>query len=252
LKKNNPIQLSIPEPCSQDWNAMTSDAKGHFCAHCQKSVIDFTEWTDADLYAFFSKNNQSVCGRFKADQLDRAIQFPVQQPTRLYRVAIALGLSLLFTQLPTTHARPKPPLTDQYILSTQEVPQNDTTGTDSLVIKGTVLDATKQPAINAIVSVEQCGVNIGGTVTDIDGNFEIVLPDSIKGVNIQLKTAYAGHMTAIFPYDATKQTIIIPLKATESLGMIDRVIIYKRPIIDPAHPGPNTTFTHEQIKNIPR
>lgn len=231
---------------------MTPDTKGRFCAHCQKSVIDFTEWTDADLHAFFTKNNQHVCGRFLSTQLDRAIQLPVQQPTRLYRIAMALGLSMMFTQLPATHARPKPPLTEQNALTKQELPQNDTTGTDSLVIKGTVLDATTQPAINAVVNVLQNGKDIGDAVTDIDGNFEIVLPDSIKMSNIQLKALYTGHMTTIFPYDATKSMMILQLKATEGLGMIDRVIIYKRPIIDAVHPGPNTIITHEQIKNMPR
>lgn len=71
------IQLSIPEPCHEDWDKMTNVDKGKFCGACQKKVIDFTNMSDEQLMAFFRKPAiGSTCGRFMGEQLDRNIEIP--------------------------------------------------------------------------------------------------------------------------------------------------------------------------------
>lgn len=71
------IQLSIPEPCHENWNAMTPVEKGKFCGSCQKQVIDFSVMSDRQLAEFFKRpSSGSVCGRFMTDQLDRDIEIP--------------------------------------------------------------------------------------------------------------------------------------------------------------------------------
>lgn len=71
------IQLAVPSPCHEDWNAMTPSEKGKFCASCQKQVIDFTNMSDTELALFFKKKpTGSVCGRFFNDQLERNISMP--------------------------------------------------------------------------------------------------------------------------------------------------------------------------------
>jgi hypothetical protein len=52
---------------------MTPEEKGRFCGSCQKTVIDFSNMNDRQLADYFKKPKSSVCGRFKADQLDRDI-----------------------------------------------------------------------------------------------------------------------------------------------------------------------------------
>lgn len=70
------IQLSVPKPCHENWDAMTPDEKGRFCDSCQKSVVDFSEMSDRQLAEFFKKPVGSVCGRFHNDQLNREISLP--------------------------------------------------------------------------------------------------------------------------------------------------------------------------------
>jgi hypothetical protein len=65
------INLSIPEPCQEDWDRMTQVEKGKFCSSCQKTVLDFTSMSDRELVDFFRKPVGSVCGRFHQMQLDR-------------------------------------------------------------------------------------------------------------------------------------------------------------------------------------
>lgn len=47
------LTLSIPTPCTEDWNAMTPDKNGKFCASCQKTVVDFSRMTDAEIFNYF-------------------------------------------------------------------------------------------------------------------------------------------------------------------------------------------------------
>ena len=50
MSKPASIQITIPSPCSQNWDEMIQGDTGRHCTHCQKTVIDFTSWSDANLY----------------------------------------------------------------------------------------------------------------------------------------------------------------------------------------------------------
>jgi len=76
------IQLSIAEPCHENWDGMTPVEKGKFCGACQKQVVDFSNMSDRQVAEFFKKpimsqsKDGAVCGRFMTDQLDRPIEIP--------------------------------------------------------------------------------------------------------------------------------------------------------------------------------
>lgn len=76
------IQLSIPEPCHQDWNKMTPNQQGRFCTSCSKTVVDFSTMSDTALMQYFENlKDSNVCGRVYTDQLDRNIQ-PAAKPRK--------------------------------------------------------------------------------------------------------------------------------------------------------------------------
>jgi hypothetical protein len=71
------IQLTIAEPCHENWENMTPVEKGRFCGSCQKQVVDFSNMSDREIAVFFKKpSTGSVCGRFMQDQLDRDMEIP--------------------------------------------------------------------------------------------------------------------------------------------------------------------------------
>jgi hypothetical protein len=74
------MQITIPQPCHESWDKMTQAEQGKFCGSCQKVVVDFSKMTDAELLSYFKKPKDSVCGRFKEEQLHRVI---TPQPKRL-------------------------------------------------------------------------------------------------------------------------------------------------------------------------
>ncbi len=176
MAKHTQILIDIPNPCSQPWDEMTVSGRGRFCTHCQKTVIDFTTWSDAALYSFFAKNNDHICGRFFEMQLSRPISVPYQPQSRLYRLTVALGLTLLLTQTPHLLAQNRPPKI-AHLSSPDTKHPKDSVGKPFEAIKGTITDEKKEPLPSAVVQVYHDGVLKGGAATDFDGNYGIFLTE---------------------------------------------------------------------------
>src|SRR6185437_1983167 len=98
---------------------------------------------DSALYNYFSKNKEAhICGRFFSTQVDRPIYIPHQPESSLYRLTIALALTLLFTQTPHLLAQNRPPK----IVQTDSVQQKQQiTANEFGEISGTVTDEKKEP-----------------------------------------------------------------------------------------------------------
>lgn len=90
-------QITVDEPCHEDWDRMSSCSDGRFCGQCNKQVIDFTSLPDADIVRVLEKNKGEVCGRFLTNQLDRNINLSNQHSHRFVYKAVAA--TLLFSGL---------------------------------------------------------------------------------------------------------------------------------------------------------
>ncbi|WP_172623101.1 T9SS type A sorting domain-containing protein [Flavisolibacter ginsenosidimutans] len=128
------IQLSVPKPCHENWNEMTPDDQGRFCASCQKSVIDFSTMSDRQLATFFKKPSGSVCGRFHPDQLEREIEIPKKRiPWVRYFFTITLPAFLISCKLAGRQVvKGEPVLKEQHITG-------DTLAVSTPLIQGDVL-----------------------------------------------------------------------------------------------------------------
>jgi hypothetical protein len=75
------FKITIPEPCTEDWDKMTPSENGRFCLSCSKTVVDFTSMLPNEIQHFFIQNqNERICGRFKNSQLETII---IQIPSRV-------------------------------------------------------------------------------------------------------------------------------------------------------------------------
>jgi len=116
------LQLSIPEPCHENWDNMTPEGQGRFCGSCAKQVIDFSAMTDNQLMQYFANlKNENVCGRVHPDQLNHAFVMP--DPARkkiwMYWQYVLAVLLFFFTKnqlakaqtgLPKTELQPAKPV----------------------------------------------------------------------------------------------------------------------------------------------
>lgn len=67
--------LRIQNPCHESWSEMLPNTEGRFCGSCQKTVVDFTRFSDEKLKDYFQARpyDERTCGRFLNRQLDQKI-----------------------------------------------------------------------------------------------------------------------------------------------------------------------------------
>lgn len=91
---NHKKYISIPQPCSEDWDKMNPVAQGRFCLSCEKKVIDFTSMPDYELIAYL-KNHKNSCGRFTNSQLNRSYDFnPATRKPFIFKAIIFSAINL--------------------------------------------------------------------------------------------------------------------------------------------------------------
>lgn len=196
MNKQKPLILEIPKPCNESWAEMTPMGLGRFCAHCQKTVTDISQMSDAQVLQLFQRNPDTHCIRAFASQLNRPINLPIQEPTRFYRIAVALGLTLVMAVAADTYARPRPPLVEQnYLLADDDSAKKENVSEDTLVIRGVVLDETNNPFPGVVVKLMQGGLIKGGTVTEDDGSFEIKSYKKLARNEFSLEFSSNGYIT---------------------------------------------------------
>jgi protein TonB len=65
------MKVSIVEPCPANWENMQIKLHARHCDQCDKSVIDFTQKSRAEIITYLIENpNGSVCGRMNQQQFD--------------------------------------------------------------------------------------------------------------------------------------------------------------------------------------
>ncbi|HTB07758.1 MAG TPA: carboxypeptidase-like regulatory domain-containing protein [Bacteroidia bacterium] len=195
MKNKKDLKLSIPKPCSQDWDGMTKNNTGRHCHSCKKTVVDFSNFTDKELMEFFKKATGKICGRLNPYQIDRPM--PMIEQSRhsvLYKTllgtAVVAGISTsAFGQTTTSKNIP----------TVQTPPDSHVTmGEVSMVrykvnhtISGRVKDATtKKPLLNAEVILEKANYIV---YTDSTGVFTLNIPDSLVGQKLKLLFNTPGH-----------------------------------------------------------
>jgi hypothetical protein len=64
-----PKYFNIPEPCSADWNSMTTTEQGAFCSQCNKEVIDLFQTPATEIKTEIARRN-NPCVRILQSQID--------------------------------------------------------------------------------------------------------------------------------------------------------------------------------------
>jgi len=156
-----PIQLSIPEPCHENWAAMTPVDKGRFCGSCQKNVVDFTRSSDREVLAYL-KENDNICGRFDNSQLERNLTLPAEKSSKWPTAAVAITLLSLTPLAAIAQAPERTERSSQIIKGKVLVPP-------TMTITGMVSDA-EGPLAGAKVVIQNTAISVE---TDIEGNYAI-------------------------------------------------------------------------------
>ncbi|GAB4094369.1 carboxypeptidase-like regulatory domain-containing protein [Flaviaesturariibacter terrae] len=91
------LNLQVPAPCSESWEAMQPREGGRYCSSCTRTITDFTQMTDAELTDFVQRNGHA-CGRFRPDQLGRDLE-AARKPWPGLRAFFAISLPAFLLSL---------------------------------------------------------------------------------------------------------------------------------------------------------
>jgi len=206
-----PILLHIPEPCHENWDAMTNANKGRHCQSCNKIVVDFSVMSDRQVLEYFKTTTGKTCGRFHDDQLQRPLVEPQKQPSKW---SYFLASFIAFIMSAKTFSQQKvgkvkftgKPSVERVTLKGDTIEiKKDTINPKK--IQGKVVDEKGKGISNAIVKFT---ATINAVVTDSFGNFSIVNEREKKAIQVSAN----GYVTqAVY----IKDGMIIKLLANNNL-----------------------------------
>ncbi|MCS6934718.1 MAG: carboxypeptidase-like regulatory domain-containing protein [Chitinophagales bacterium] len=221
-------QISIPEPCTQQWGHMKPTTQGRFCERCAKTIIDFSLMSDEELIRIIEKSGGNLCGRFFVHQLNRTLAPNSPHRNTLWQKIVAGLLALGTTQHAFASEKTPPtlsiiaPADTAALRHVQSQPQKPSPPQKPTSITGNVFNAeTKEPLIAVVI---YCDELKKGVSTDAEGNFTFVLPDTLPPQTLHFKVIYIGFETHMFTVHTSNlpASINVPLYElhTSVLGLV--------------------------------
>ncbi|GAA4198412.1 hypothetical protein GCM10022289_07090 [Pedobacter jeongneungensis] len=191
-------EVTIAEPCSQNWDEMEKGAGFNFCTACSKNVIDFSGYTSAEIIQVLASSGSSVCGRLSQSQLNQLnLQLSIV-PTRnrnwmKYLGVLAIGMSIFVMDARAENLKMPIEITKSINNKTDDkkpvVPKK---------IYGYVIGADKKPAAGIRLSILDTKY---ATLTDKNGRYEILLDSKFNSSKNQLiveSIRYSAFLTLDF------------------------------------------------------
>ncbi len=211
--KKSGYELKIENPCSADWSEMSATEKGRFCTQCEKTVIDFTKFSDDAVIKLLEQNKGSMCGRLHNSQLERYLVKTQTQKQNPYSARFIAGLLLFavpetfFAQKPEFITITSPTDEGKKVVSpekenslTEQKFQEDNSVNN--IIFGKVVLGNEE-IVGATVMIRQTTI---ATITDLSGRFHLKIPAYfLEKDKVNLAVDYLGYEPYYFSVD--KKTI---------------------------------------------
>ena len=233
------VKLAIPTPCTQPWHEMQPTSAGRHCTSCQKVVQDFTQFTDAELAAWFSTHNAPVCGHLRNDQLTNVLynsqpNAPQHGNWLRWVAALVMGWQTANAQNSPPPQDLTPPALPVHVLPAAKkaavpVPKPDL-GYTLYSIVGKVVDEQNSPLPGINVSLKEIN---RGTVTDTSGTFTLTIYKGDEGKPVQLlftQIGFANQKMAVTPEN--RSALMVVKMQQEEITLLGEVVVtsYSTPV----------------------
>lgn len=227
--KTKKFIITIPEPCTENWNEMTPIARGKFCAHCQKDVIDFSDKTDSEIAAFVKNNKGNLCGRFVNTQLDKEFSYIEQEKKSTLKYAAALALGLLTAE--NAVAQDDNSKSDTIQVDNKQIEINSKVKNDSGIVKsacisisGFILDKESNAPIPYAAIYDSLN---NGAITNMDGFF--VFPAKVPSKLIVKSLGYKSSFIEVDDLTKPNSSFKIQLERSCEEMLLGIVITEPKP-----------------------
>lgn len=209
----NKVNITVKQPCLENFNSFKKTTTGGFCNSCQKEVIDFSKMTSNEIISYFKQNTNNTCGQFKKEQLVTLSN--KNHSKRKLSFLGGIGLACLsFFSMGIMHAQQKP--------VKKQIKQDN----NAITVEGIISDISGGlPGVSILLE----GTS-KGTETDINGRFKF--PKQLKNGDI-LICSYLGYETKkiVINNKTNKAILNLNINFKESsymlMGIVDVRQVYK-------------------------
>jgi hypothetical protein len=202
------LTITVPKPCTESWDKMTLNEKGKHCASCNKTVTDFTNYTDKELADFFKKSSGNICGRISNYQANRPILITEQYNRSifhrlLYGTALASWLGISATasaqnsgkKITRIHNELRTQLKEMKTIDALRPTPETNTGDTTNYIEGKVTTGyEKKPVEFITISIKESPLYTI-TSSDVAGKFRFEIRQQFIGKPINLVFSAKGYDT---------------------------------------------------------
>jgi hypothetical protein len=127
-------QLTIANPCRENWHAMEGGDTQRFCGACNRSVHDLSALTSRQAAELFANNSGKLCGRISYDERGNQIFAREHSPIeRLMQISV-LGASAMATAAAAPSCEVKVRVVDPagYVIPKAIVKLSNTAGAEAV------------------------------------------------------------------------------------------------------------------------
>lgn len=197
-----------PQPCGQNWLAMSPTENGRRCEQCDKVIHDFSKMSWPEIEQRQRTHGNALCGMYSPAQLNYWGQeppAPAQGACARLAAATALALGLSAIPAPAQTAA--------------------TAGRDPITIRGTVYESSEKgkrqplPGVTVLLKGTLLGVSSGPA-----GEYELSIPNSaVARVPGSIVVSSVGYLSTEFSLDS------IPANGSKLLVHDIRLAVDPRP-----------------------
>lgn len=192
--KNFLNNLTIPEPCTADWNEMVGNDQVRFCKHCSHKVHNLSLLTRSQAERLVSKSNGRLCVRYDQGAAGKPITLPVTRKLHsIGRRVSRIAAGAFTATLSITSAVAQDSASSQSGSNLQSVARPEIHSDFGSSFSGTIRDQNGAviPGATVFVSNSQLSVALYAS-TDFSGQFKI---DNLAAGVYQVRIEATGFAT---------------------------------------------------------
>jgi len=232
--KNQTVKIAIANPCHEDWNNMLPEEKGKFCLACQKTVVDFSAMSDAQIIDFLGKSSGKICGRINEERLNTPISNHVPLKSSFFNkyiagLLMALGFYNTAVQGQNNPKAPQETIIKPGAIDVRKTPKGP------MKIEGQITDSkTKKALVYASVTIDGSRITIN---TDKNGKFSLEVPEEFRNESLTLLISNFGYNDLYLSnIDISRNVVYLnPVLKKEKNMVKGDMMIMGKVAIDPNH-----------------
>lgn len=200
--------LRLDKPCHEEWNNMTPNEKGKYCASCSKNVVDFTSLNLFEISDIMKKSGNKICARLTNSQLNSPLldldhHYELNIPVSKVAVGLILATSLATGQ--NSHIEQQVMKTE-FVQSSESIPMSSREEipysnpdklkpNDKVAFKGIVISHTLGKPVENAKIMFVTSQKILSTYTSKDGTFSLEIPSSLIDNDNVIRVSYSNTKT---------------------------------------------------------